>query len=305
MTARSHAAQLYVPHFLTLAMTCITFLSPILVAAELPEHEPVSMLIFADEVNPHRLADTDLTQPQDLAPALTATDSPLHIAEISTVNSQCADAALDTLASANPPDVVLYFAHRAAKRCDGSDAQTKFTQLLKDGLGRGLGVVVLHHGLYIDFVTPGAKDSLLQLLGARSNSIAWDTTNGQRVFNVAGAHFVTSNGMAYTQQAAFNGAAGVAAGVYPYFVNLPDELYADTIMLEEEGEVRSLLFASDSGGERILGYTLTRTGWKGRVVAYQPAEYQPNALDDHDGPNYQILVNAVYYAAYGDGEGTE
>ena len=64
--------------------------------------------------------------------------------------------------------------------------------------------------------------------------------------------------------------------------------------------MRTPLFASDSKGERLLGYVLRRKDWKGRVIAYQPAEYQPNALDDRNGPNYQILVNAIYYAAYGD-----
>jgi hypothetical protein len=33
------------------------------------------------------------------------------------------------------------------------------------------------------------------------------------------------------------------------------------------------------------------------VVAYQPGEYQPNALDDVDGNNFQILANAIVYAA--------
>jgi hypothetical protein len=269
-------------------------------AAVLPDHAPLSVLIVADEVNPHKLADADLTQPQDLEPALAAADSPLKLSRINTVNSQCADDALRALGSSEPPDVVLYFAHRAATHCDGSDAQVEFTQLMANGLQHGLGVVVLHHGLYVDFIAPGAKDSLLNLLGAKTNSIKWDTVDGQRVYNVGGAHFVSSNGLAYTQQGQFVGVSGVAAGTYPFFVNIPDELYSDTTLLEEAGEIRTPLFASDSQGERLLGYALTRTGWSGRVVAYQPAEYQPNALDDRDGPNFQILVNAIYFAAYGD-----
>jgi len=32
-------------------------------------------------------------------------------------------------------------------------------------------------------------------------------------------------------------------------------------------------------------------------VFYQPAEYQPHALDAIDGPNFQILVNALYFAS--------
>ena len=266
----------------------------------LPNHRPLSLLIVADQVNPHRLSDADLTQPNDLAPALTAADSPLKTSRVATVNSQCADDALRALASSEPPDVVLYFAHRAAKRCDGSDAQTEFTQLIRQGLQRGLGVVVLHHGLYVDIVTRGAKDALLEVLGARTNSIAWDTTAGQRVFNVGGSHFVSNNGLTYADKASFAGVSGVAPGIYPYFVNLPDELYSDTSLIEVAGESRTPLFASDSRGERLLGYVLTRPGWKGRVVAYQPGEYQPNALDDRNGPNFQILVNALYFAVYGE-----
>ena len=29
----------------------------------------------------------------------------------------------------------------------------------------------------------------------------------------------------------------------------------------------------------------------------QPGEYQPNALDDLDGNNFQILANAIYYVS--------
>jgi len=266
-------------------------------AAVLPDHAPLSLLIVADEVNPHRLSAADLTQPEDLAPALSASDSPLNISRITSVNSQCADEALAALAAPEPPDVVLYFAHRAAAHCDGSAAQAAFTQLLEQGLQQGLGVVVLHHGWYVDIFAPGAKDALLNLLGAKTNSIAWDTDSGQRVFNVGGGHFVSSNGLVYPQQASFAGTNGVAPGTYPYFVNNPDELYADTTLLEVPGEIRTPLFASDSQGERLLGYVLSRPGWSGRVVAYQPGEYQPNALDDRSGPNFQILVNALYYAS--------
>jgi len=266
-------------------------------AAVLPDHAPISLLIIADEVNPHKLGAAELTQPEDLEPALTASDSALNLASVTMVNSQCADAALGALAAAEPPDVVLYFAHRATRRCDGSDAQGEFTQLIEHGLQQGLGVVVLHHGLYVDFTAPGAKDALLQLLGARTNSIAWDTVAGQRVYNTGGSHFVSSNGLAYREEGPFAGVSGVPAGTYPYFVNIPDELYSDTLLLEEAGEVRTPLFASDSQGKRLLGYALTRPGWKGRVVAYQPGEYQPNALDDRAGPNFQILVNALYFVA--------
>lgn len=269
------------------------------IGATLPDHEPVSLLIVADEVNPHRLADPDITQPKDLAPALTAADSPLLTSSVTTVDSQCVDDALKALSSNERPDVVLYFAHRAAKHCDGTSAEAEFTHLLEQGLQQGLGVVVLHHGLYVDIFSPGAKDDLLALVGAKTNSIEWNTTEGQRVFNVGRGHFVSSNGLSYSAEAQFAGTPGVAAGTYPYFMNVPDELYSDTKLVEVAGETRTALFASDSKGERLLGYTLVRPGWSGRVVAYQPAEYQPNALDDRDGPNFQILVNALYFAAYG------
>lgn len=269
-------------------------------AATLPEHAPLHLLIVADEVNPHRLGDADLTQPEDLQPALSSPDSVLNLASVQTVDSQCVDAALTQLASQEVPAVVLYFAHRAAKRCDGSDAQGEFTQLLRQGLERGLGVVTLHHGWYVDIFSPGAKDGLLALLGAKTNSINWDTAEGQRVYVVGGDHFVSSNGLRVEQQAQFAGTGGVVAGSYPYFTNVPDELYADTVLVEEAGEQRTPLFATDSLGSRLLGYALVREGWQGRVVAYQPGEYQPNALDDRDGLNFQILVNAIYYAAFGD-----
>ncbi|MEY4641770.1 MAG: hypothetical protein RLZZ227_1764 [Pseudomonadota bacterium] len=284
---------------LALATATAAWLSSTAQAAVLPEHRAFDLLIVADEVNPHRLSDADLTQPQDLAPALMAIDSALSLANIDTVSSQCIDNALTQLAAQQAPAVVLYFAHRAAKRCDGSDAQAEFTELMRQGLERGIGVVVLHHGWYVDIFTPGAKDELLALLGAKTNSIAWDTTQGQRVYAVGGEHFVSSNGLRFEQEAEFAGTGSVAAGAYPYFVNVPDELYADTVLMEEPGEERTPLFASDSMGSRLLGYALTRPGWQGRVVAYQPGEYQLNALDDRAGPNFQILVNAIYFAAFG------
>lgn len=269
-------------------------------AATLPEHEAFTLLIVADEVNPHRLGAAELTQPEDLQPALSAPDSALNLASVQTVHSQCADAALAQLPTLQPPAVVLYFAHRAAKRCDGSDAQPEFTRLLRQGLERGIGVVNLHHGWYVDIFTPGAKDELLALLGARTNSINWDTVDGQRVYVVGGVHFVSSNGIAAESSANFAGTDGIAPGTYPYFTNLPDELYVDTVLIAEEGEQRTPLFATDSLGTRLLGYALTRNGWRGRVVAYQSGEYQPNALDARDGPNFQVLVNAIYYATFGD-----
>ena len=50
---------------------------------------------------------------------------------------------------------------------------------------------------------------------------------------------------------------------------------------------RRTCWASRTGGRRGAGV----------VVGYQPGEYQPHALDDLDGNNFQILANAILYAA--------
>lgn len=273
---------------------------PLAQAATLPAHAPISILVIADEVNPHGLSDADLTQPEDLAPALSAADSGLNIDKISTVHSQCVDDAITALESDSPPDAVLYFAHRGAAHCNGGNAQPDLTRLIENGLLRGMSLVVLHHGLYVDFTNRGVKQDLLNIIGAQSDSIEWNTTQGQRVIKVAGDHFITSNGITYPEQYRFAGMADLPAGVYPAFINMPDEWYEITTLNVMPGERRLPLFATDSGATRLLGFVLQRDGWRGRVVAYQPGEYQPNALDDRDGPGFQILVNAIYYAIFGD-----
>jgi hypothetical protein len=53
----------------------------------------------------------------------------------------------------------------------------------------------------------------------------------------------------------------------------------------------------DAGSAHLLGFTHRRPAWSGVVVGYQPAEYQPHALDDLNGSNFQILANAILYAA--------
>lgn len=267
-------------------------------AAVLPEHAPFSLLIVADEVNPHRLSDAELTQPEDLQPALSGPGSALNLASVTTVDSQCADEAMALLSSPTPPDVVLYFAHRHVKDCNGISVQDRFTALLAQGLQSSMGLVVLHHGLYDDIYDRGTKAGLLQLIGASAGGINWDTSNGQRVINVARGHFVTSNGITYQGALALAGSASAPAGAYSWFLNLPDELYPEMNLLEEDGETRTTLFATDSGEVRTLGYELLRPGWQGRVLVYQPGEYQPNALDDLSGPNFQILVNMIYYAIH-------
>lgn len=282
------------------ACLLLVVLAPLIAtAASLPDHSPINILIIADEVNPHRLDDAQLTQPQDLAPALAASDSGLNLRNVSTVDSQCVDAALEALASDSPPDVILYFAHRGAAGCTGGNAQPELTRLVETGLQRGMGLVVLHHGLYVDFTNRGVKQDLLNMIGAQSDSIEWNTTGGQRVINVGGDHFIAQNGLTYPGQHRFAGMDGVPAGSYPAFTNTPDELYEITTVNVMPGEQRTVLFVTDSGTPRLLGYVLQRAGWRGRVVAYQPGEYQPGALDNRSGPNFQILVNAIYFAAAG------
>jgi len=268
-------------------------------AASLPEHPPISILIVADEVNPHQLPDELLTQPEDLAPALSRSTSGLAIASINTVDSQCVDDALVSLGSDNPPDVLLYFAHRGATDCEGSNAQPEFTKGVEKGLQEGMGLVVLHHGLYVDFRNRGVKAPLLALIGSEADSIEWNTESGQRVYNIQPGHFITRNGLEYSSSGAFQGSEEVDAGTFPLFTNRPDELYELIRVHHEPGEHRTPLFATDSGSPRTLGYVLERQGWTGRVVTWQPGEYQPNALDDHTGPNFQILVNAIYFSAFG------
>lgn len=275
-------------------------LARVATSATLPDHEPLSVLVIADAVNPHRLSPAELTEPEDIAPALTAVDSGLSVRDVSTVDSQCVDVGLGHLEGATPPDVLLYFAHRAARQCDGGDGQSRLVAAAEQGLLRGMGIVVLHHGLYGDLYTPGAKDSMLQLVGAEASGLTWDSSTGQRVFLVGRDHFVSSNGLVTRGTADLDAFDGFEAGPYSYFDNVPDERYPETNLLVQTGEIREPLFATNSGGNRLLGYTLQRPGWLGRVVAYQPGEYQPNALDDRAGNNFQILVNALYFAARGN-----
>ena len=157
--------------------------------------------------------------------------------------------------------------------------------------------MVFHHGAF----EAVGKDSILQLLGATASGIEWNTVSGQNVINVAPGHFVTTNAVEYGQSVNYEHAsAGIANATYSMFNNTPDERYPNVTLLTEVNEQRTMLFASNytnSGSQHILGYALQRQGWNGRVVMYQPGEYQPQALDDLDGNNFQILANAILYAA--------
>lgn len=264
-------------------------------AAALPAHQPLDIIVISDEVNPNRLTDAELTQPGDISAALNATDSGLHLvgSGAQEFDSQCADKALERLASDTGPDVVIYFAHRAAKSCAGADVQATLTSRIEAMLVRGGGFVVFHHGVY----QASGKERILELIGAQANSISWNTSEGQRVINVAPDHFVTKNGVTYTEKVTLPAFTGVSAGSYDAFVNVPDERYPQTTLSDVAGATRTVLFASNSGGNRVLSFALSKPSWKGRVVTYQPGEYQPHALDDRRGSNFQILANAILFSA--------
>lgn len=264
-------------------------------AADLPAHRPIDVFVIGDEVNPNGLSDAQLTQPGDIPAALNAPDSGVNLVDGGAVgfDSQCVDDGLERLEASTPPAVLVYFAHRAARLCGGGDGQARLVTALEAHLERGGGMVVFHHGLYV----AAGKEAILDLIGAESNSIAWNTMQGQRIFNVAPDHFVTSHHVVYAASGAFPALGGVAAGTYQYFDNVPDERYPITDLTPATDPERTLLFTSDSGGNRAVGFVTARAGWKGKIVAYQSGEYQPNALDDRDGNNFQILANAIAFAA--------
>jgi len=258
-------------------------------AATLPEHDPLGIVVIADEVNPWNLSDAELTQPQDLVAALAASDSGLNTTAVVGIDSQCVDEAFDMVDET--ADVVVYFAHLAAKRCDGTDAQDELVAALVTHLERGGGIVVFHHGLYV----AEGKNSVLRLIGAAAQGVSYGA-DGQAAINVAPEHFVTTNGLDYPTQRDFGDRAlGIPDGSYATFNNSPDERYDNIDILTIEGERREILFTN--AASQVISYDLTRPGWLGRVVTYQPGEYQPLILDDRDGLNFQVLANAIFYAA--------
>lgn len=270
-------------------------------AAVLPAHDPLRILIISDEVNPHGLSDDELTQPGDLSAAIGDPGSGLAVEVVEEVDSACLDDALAMLGGPGA-DVIVYFAHVAATACDGSPRQAELTTAMEEHLRSGGGVVVFHHGIY----EAAGKEAILQLLGGRASSIAWDTAAGQDVIAVGGSHFVTSNGIQYPGMRSFEG-AGVAAGEYPFFNNTPDERYDATALLTEAGEQRTILFTSadaSGGSARVLGYDLRRADWMGHVVFYQPGEYQPLILDV-EGDDFQAIANAIVYVATTQDEPTD
>ncbi len=270
-------------------------------AATLPAHDPLSILVVSDEVNPNGLSPAELTQPGDISAAIENPGSGISVAAIDEIASDCIDDAL-TILDSGSADVLVYFAHLGALGCNGSDQSAAFHDAVQTFLRQGGGVVVFHHG---SFVMPG-KESILQLLGVTASSIEWDVAAGQNVIGVAPEHFVVDNGVTYSGSTNFSAdQLGVAAGDYGMFANVPDERYPSLTYLTAPGETRTTLFASDYAGPIALGYDLRRPDWAGHVVLYQPGEYQPQALDDLAGPNFQILANAIYYVGTTDDEPTD
>lgn len=260
-------------------------------AASLPAHDPLQILLVSDEVNPHGLTPEELTQPGDLAAALSDPTNGINVESLLHVPSAELGDATAALEGGSV-DVLVYFAHQTGP------GQPEFTRAVEQHLIRGGGVVVFHHGMY----TAGGKEPILELLGVTCSGVLWEETNGQAVVNVAPDHFVTTQGLTLAGSTALEGSAlGVQAGSYPSFTNVPDEIYPSTRLLTAEGEERELLFVGiseggGSGGERVLSYDLRRPEWSGHVIAYQPGEYQPQALD-LSGVNFQVLANAIYYTA--------
>jgi len=269
--------------------------------ADLPPHAPLRILIVSDEVNPHALTDPELTQPGDLSAAISAPGSGLSIdtvTEIATDDIATATTALSVpFGDPSAYDVLVYFAHRIPAGGGGAADQAAFVVAVEAFLVAGGGVVSFHHGSYL---TAG-KTAMQDIIGATaSGSVPWNTVTGQNVINVAPIHFVTSNGVDYSGTVAYSDLGrGVPAATYDMFTNVPDERYIEFELNPGAGTIE-MLFGSDyveNGSTHILGFTHHRPAWAGIVVAYQPGEYQPNAVDDLDGNNFQILANAIIYAA--------
>lgn len=278
-----------------------------LFAQSLPAHTPLRILIVSDEVNPHGLPPEQLTQPGEMSAALAATalsgvlnlDSAAEsLLEIPTNQIEQATARL--IVSPDDPsgyDVLVYFAHRVPDNGMNDQArQEAFVAATSQFLVAGGGVVSFHHGVY----STAGKASMLDILGGQATgSVPWNTVSGQSVIAVRPRHFVAQYGVRHEGTLAYADAGlGIAGSNYPYFNNTPDERYPN---LAPRAGVSGFepLFASDyseGGITHLLGFEHTQPQWSGVVVAYQPGEYQPNALGPGNN-NYQILLNAIVYAA--------
>jgi hypothetical protein len=284
-------------------------------AAMLPAHRPLRILIVSDTVNPHGLSSADLTEglnpgPGDIGNTLRRVGTGLTldaaadaVREIPTNDIEQATAALQVPAC-DPAsyDVLIYFAHRipdpdAGKPQTPTQRQDAFTAAVDTFLASGGGMIAFHHGSY----TSTGKVGILELIGATAGgAVPWDTVNGQNVIDTAVGHFVTTNGISYGGMVAYADVPrGVPAASYPFFNNTPDERYP-VYNYNATAALTRTLFASnynESGTTHLLGFTHRRAAWSGIVVGYQPAEYQPHALDDLEGNNFQILANTIVYAS--------
>ncbi len=285
----------------------VILISPPVWGADLPPHGPLRILITSDGVNPHGLPPELLVGPGDISEALSnpknglnIDKAPNSIVEIPTNQIELATEAL-WVSRCDPAsyDVLIYFSHRQPNNGTSEDnaaRQAAFTAAVESFLEAGGGVVVFHHGLF-----PGnGKAGILQVLGGFGQSISWNTKEGQNVINVAPGHFVTTNSIEYPDMVEYaDPGNGVPMELYSFFNNTPDERYTSSGINDTADDVE-ILFASNyvqNGSTHILGFTHQRPTWKGIVIWYQPGEYQPNALDDLDGNNFQILANEIVFAA--------
>lgn len=290
---------------------------PTAAGAVLPPHRPLRILVVSDTVNPHGLSSADLTEglnpgPGDIGNTLRRVGTGIlldaaadAVREIPTNDIEQATTLLALPAcSAQSYDVLVYFAHRipdpdAGKPQTPQQRQDAFTAAVDAFLASGGGLVAFHHGAY----SATGKTGILELIGATaSGAVPWDTVTGQNVINVAPGHFVTTNGVDYTGTVSYSDPArGIAPGTYASFNNTPDERYP-VFNINPTAAIFTTLFGSnysDAGTAHLLGFTHRRGAWSGLVVGYQPAEYQPHALDDLEGANFQILANAILFAADG------
>jgi ferritin-like metal-binding protein YciE len=292
---------------LSLSLSFTLLVAGVALAADLPPHRALRVLIDSDEVNPHDLSSAELTQPGDISAALESGDTglavdpaPDGVLEIPTNSIEQATTLL-ALPRTDPAayDVLVYFAHRIPN--NGNDAlgrQQAFTAAVEEFLEAGGGMISFHHGSYF----ASGKEGILDLIGATANgAVPWDTINGQNVIATSPGHFVACNGVEYPSSATYaDPARGVPSASYPFFNNTPDERYPSfEYNASAAGNVLTLFGSNynQNGTTHLLGFVHRRPAWQGVVIGYQPGEYQPNALDDEDGNNFQILANAIVLAA--------
>lgn len=271
-------------------------------AATLPTHPAFRVLIISDEVNPHGLSDNDLTQPGDISNALNNPSNGLNISFVQEIATNDIDQAIPLLSvAASDPnyfDVLIYFGHRIPNDATAQQNQLdqdNFTSAVESYLQQGGKLVTFHHGIY----TASGKTGILDIVGGvATGSVPYNTTTGQRVIDVSPNHFITTNEIVYDDGTSYEDLSfGVPNSTYGYFDNIPDERYPQ-LNINANADSIQLLFASNynqNGTQHILGFIHRRASWEGLAIFYQPGEYQPNALNDLSGNNFQILANILVY----------